>query len=456
MSFSFDPVEAAVRQLLLRLGAHFIDMPHENLTDAERLAISRLSRAGLVEVEYRLELREAAANRGAEVILRVSEGVASVNQLFAEALAICGWYAKGEKTRSEIIISHGIRRLRLTSNGEMAANHHRQGSNAPMDWILRDHENSAEIAPMSAVHWKLDEVEKPAKQGQVETRIDLSVELSPQIDVVTNVHVAPSVFSPSPIAVKPDEKEHEQAILSTTIAEIENILPRLGKGDASILILGETGVGKEYFAKRVHETSPRAKKRLQVVNCAMLPKERIDSALYGHERGAFTGADKSVIGLIRDAAGGTIFLDELGTLPSESWGNLLRFLQDHEIHPVGGRVEKVDVRIMAATNRPGALPDDVRFRFDEILRLPSLREERARIPELAKNFFNDAVLECDKSSLRLSKAQLQSLAEDEYRWPGNIRQLKKAVRSAVQHHVGDRDLTADEILAAARQLAELE
>ena len=149
----------------------------------------------------------------------------------------------------------------------------------------------------------------------------------------------------------PDHPNGEDSPLQwQPITEVEKQFKRLSPTDCSILLVGETGTGKELLAKRIRKASSRSEKPFVVINCATLPKERIDSELFGHVKGAFTGATQDYAGKIREAEGGTVFLDEIGALPDNCWSNLLRFLQDKEIHPVGGRTATVDVRILAATN----------------------------------------------------------------------------------------------------------
>ncbi len=244
----------------------------------------------------------------------------------------------------------------------------------------------------------------------------------------------------------------DEVNIDASIEEVQELLPRLAASNGSVLILGETGVGKEFYAREIHGRSTRSDKPFIPVNCATLPKERIDSELYGHTKGAFTGADRDKKGRVRDAEHGTLFLDELGALPAECWGNLLRFLQDREISPVGGEASRVDVRIIAATNKPDALPPDIWHRFDFRLRIPPLRARIEQIPPLAKQLFADACKELEKTSLRLTGDELQTLEKSGYRWPGNVRQLQKAIKNAVWFHCGERNLTADEILQAAQRV----
>ncbi len=241
-----------------------------------------------------------------------------------------------------------------------------------------------------------------------------------------------------------------------TIADIERQIRKLARTDRSILLLGETGTGKEFYAGKIQQASRRKDRSFVVVNCATLPKERIDSELFGHVKGSFTGAIKDYLGKIRQAEDGTVFLDEIGELPDECWGNLLRFLQAKVIHPVGGKDQAVDVRVLAATNRPDKVRRDALYRFDHVLRLPPLRARRDDIPALAKRFFEAAMKDRAKlTQLRLRQKDLDDLSRADYDWPGNIRQLEKAIRRAVDLHDTGRNLTSGEVLDAATFLADL-
>ena len=239
------------------------------------------------------------------------------------------------------------------------------------------------------------------------------------------------------------------------MAEIEEQVKKLAPTDYSILLLGETGTGKEYLARRIHNDSQRNTAPFVAANCPSLPKDRIDAELYGYEKGAFTGADKPYPGRIREAAGGTVFLDEIGDLPPECWGNLLRFLQSREISPLREKAVTVNVRVLAATNRPGRVPLEGLHRFDHQLYLPPLRERRKDILEIVEGFFESAKSENNRTSLRLAQAEREKLAGADYDWPGNIRQLEKATKRAVLLHATGRDVTAQEILDAAKAVANL-
>ena len=208
--------------------------------------------------------------------------------------------------------------------------------------------------------------------------------------------------------------------------------------DNTVLILGETGVGKEGIVKAVHHLSPRKGRPLVKVNCAAIPVNLVESELFGHERGAFTGATDRRIGKFEQADGGTLFLDEIGELPIEVQSKLLRALQEKEIERVGGRTTiKTDVRIITATNRnllkeiaAGRFRMDLYYRINVFpIYLPPLRERKEDIPALATYF-----LKCFGSTIRsetmsLSGAALKQL--EDYSWPGNIRELQYLIERHV-------------------------
>lgn len=208
--------------------------------------------------------------------------------------------------------------------------------------------------------------------------------------------------------------------------------------ETSVLILGESGTGKERFAKSVHGLSARKGKPLVTVNCAALPTHLIESELFGHERGAFTGAIDRRIGKFEQASGGTLFLDEIGELPLESQGKLLRVLQEKEVERLGGRETiKVDVRVIAATNcnlekevATGKFRLDLYYRLNVFpITLPSLRERKEDLPELAAFFLSKYSERTGKAGMSLSQQALNDLAD--YHWPGNARELEHLIERSV-------------------------
>ncbi|HEX4385413.1 MAG TPA: sigma-54 dependent transcriptional regulator [Myxococcales bacterium] len=214
--------------------------------------------------------------------------------------------------------------------------------------------------------------------------------------------------------------------------------------DATVLIEGETGTGKELAAQALHKLSRRARSSMVSVNCAALPENLLESELFGHMKGAFTGADVSRQGRFRQADGGTMFLDELGEMPLSLQPKLLRVLQEGEVQPVGSdKTQSVDVRVICATNRDllsqvkqGRFREDLYYRVNVVpLRLPPLRERREDIPVLAQHF-----VQSRKASRRFTPAALAAL--ERHRWPGNVRELENLVeRLDVLKPDGDLDVS---------------
>ncbi|MEZ4390890.1 MAG: sigma-54 dependent transcriptional regulator [Polyangiales bacterium] len=207
---------------------------------------------------------------------------------------------------------------------------------------------------------------------------------------------------------------------------------------ASVLITGESGTGKELFARAVHQGSDRKDGPFLVLNCGAIPENLIESELFGHEKGAFTGADRKSLGMFRQADGGTLFLDEVGEIPLLLQVKLLRALQERRVRPVGASAEvPVDVRIVAATNRDlGQMVREKTFREDlfwrlNVLRvqLPSLRERRDDLPVLIEHFRAKFANEQGRSLIAFSPEAMRTLVG--YEWPGNVRQLQHAIESAV-------------------------
>ncbi|HEX9205650.1 MAG TPA: sigma-54 dependent transcriptional regulator [Candidatus Deferrimicrobiaceae bacterium] len=229
------------------------------------------------------------------------------------------------------------------------------------------------------------------------------------------------------------------------IREIKRILPRVSKSDSTILLTGESGTGKEVIARNVHSMSGRSAAPFLAVNCASLPDTLFESELFGHERGAFTGAVRREIGLFEAAQGGTIFLDEIAEVKLEIQAKLLRALQEREIRRVGGKENiPIDVRIVAATNRDleeavreGRFRADLFYRLNILkLTLPPLRERISDIPLLAEHFLGrhgekgvPPVREITKEALRLLMR---------YPWPGNVRELSSVIERAVVLAEGGR------------------
>jgi len=221
------------------------------------------------------------------------------------------------------------------------------------------------------------------------------------------------------------------------LAELRKI-PVVAACDANVLISGETGTGKELCAQAIHQASPRRQKSFVPINCGAIPHDLIENELFGHERGAFTGASQGRPGLVQDANGGTLFLDEVNSLPMSAQVKLLRLLQDGSFRPLGSnRVQHVDLRIVAATNedlhaavQDGRFRKDLYYRLNVIpIRLPALRERRDDIPMLAQLFVSRYAERTGKRVADLSQDALTKLSA--YDWPGNVRELEHVIERAV-------------------------
>ncbi len=225
---------------------------------------------------------------------------------------------------------------------------------------------------------------------------------------------------------------------SSQMKELYAKIHKVAPTNATVLVNGETGTGKELVARALHHESPRSLKPLISVNCAAIPETLIEAELFGHEKGAFTGAASNREGLVAAADGGTLFLDEIGELPLEAQARLLRVLQEGEVRPIGSiESRKVDVRLVAATHRDlgklareGKFREDLYFRINVVqIKLPALRERGKDILALAETFVKRYCDEMKKPLLTLSPEAIQAITT--YTWPGNIRELENAIQRAV-------------------------
>lgn len=225
---------------------------------------------------------------------------------------------------------------------------------------------------------------------------------------------------------------------SAVMREVYGKIHKVAPTSATVLVLGETGTGKELVANAIHSESPRKDKPIISVNCAAIPETLIEAELFGHEKGAFTGAASNREGLVAAADGGTLFLDEIGELPLEAQARLLRVLQEGEVRPIGStESRKVDVRLVAATHRDlgklardGQFREDLYFRINVVqLRLPPLRERGKDILLLAETFIKRFCTEMLRSPLGLTPEAIQAVTT--YSWPGNIRELENAMQRSV-------------------------
>jgi formate hydrogenlyase transcriptional activator len=248
---------------------------------------------------------------------------------------------------------------------------------------------------------------------------------------------------------------------SRALAEVLENVRLVAETDSSVLILGETGTGKELIARAIHSSSPRKGRPLIKVNCSALPTGLIESELFGHEKGAFTGATEKRIGRFELANGGTIFLDEIGDVSGEVQLKLLRVLQEREFERLGGRETiKVDVRVIAATNRDlqravaeDSLRQDLYYRLSVFpLRVPPLRERAEDIPLLVHYFVGRHAARIGRRISRVPKAAMERLVA--YPWPGNVRELENVIERAVILSPGPDLEVAAEALPAPLELAD--
>ncbi len=225
---------------------------------------------------------------------------------------------------------------------------------------------------------------------------------------------------------------------SPKMQQVYDIMSRVRDTDVTVLISGETGTGKELVAKAIHYNSPRKNKPFVKVDCACLAETILESELFGHERGAFTGATKDRVGRFRTADTGTIFLDEVANIPMPVQAKLLRVLQDSAFEPVGGDgTIKIDVRIIAATNanleegvKNGTFRSDLYYRLNVIkIYMPPLRERQEDIPLLVAHFLERYRQKCHKDIKDVSKPAMSKLIH--YNWPGNVRELENLIERAV-------------------------
>lgn len=286
---------------------------------------------------------------------------------------------------------------------------------------------------------------KPFDIDEAITAVDRALQHARQSETTANESIDNSV--PELIGEAPPMQDVFRAI------------GRLSSSSVSVLLTGETGTGKEVVARALHKHSPRAEKPFIALNMAAIPADLIESELFGHERGAFTGADRKRVGRFQQADGGTLFLDEIGDMPLPVQTRLLRVLAEGQFYPVGAHQPvKVDVRVIAATHREleqlvqeGHFRDDLYHRLNVIrLRLPPLRERTEDIATLAKHFLKKSAEELNVTPKTLLNETLSKLMG--YSWLGNVRQLENTCRwltvMAPGQHIGVNDLPEDILVPA--------
>jgi DNA-binding NtrC family response regulator len=273
-----------------------------------------------------------------------------------------------------------------------------------------------------------DYVQKPFEIEEMEVKIDKAIEMrrmQHQIDYLR--HAQGDIY------------DFDRIIGSSgALEKVLDVVRKVSKSNTTVLVRGETGTGKELIAGAVHHNSTRAARNFIKVNCAALQENLLESELFGHEKGAFTGADKQRIGRFEQADGGTLFLDEIGDMSPNTQAKILRVLQEHEFERLGGtRTLKVDVRLVAATNRDlplmvesGTFREDLYYRLNVVtIEMPPLRERKDDIAALANFFIRRFAGELKKKIDGFDSDALKLLLR--YHWPGNIRELENAIERAM-------------------------
>jgi DNA-binding NtrC family response regulator len=340
----------------------------------------------------------------------------------------------------------------------------RMGAVAAVFWMHRDlgsHVEGMAISSPKPVVWPEDIIERLGVVGEVlysalyRRRVDIELqEAYDEIQRLKDHLEAENVTLREEIKVsfKDDELIGKSHVFRRVIHQVEQV----GRTDSTVLILGETGTGKGLIARRIHRESGRKDRPMVTVNCAALPATLIESELFGHEKGAFTGAVDRKIGRFELADGGTILLDEVGDLPLELQTKLLRVLQDHEFERVGSSTTRtVDTRVVAATNRDldklielGAFRSDLYYRLGVFpIRIPSLRERRDDIPLLVWFFITSLQTRSGKTFEIVPPQVMDALIS--YDWPGNVRELRNIVERAMILSPG-RELKLTDVLPVRR------
>ena len=275
-------------------------------------------------------------------------------------------------------------------------------------------------------------------------------------DIRELVNVAERAIQEPANVTQPERSDNEEDRLplkgrSAAMQDVYRMLARLMGTDLTVLITGESGVGKELAARVLHDFGPRKRSPFVAINMAAIPRELIESELFGHERGAFTGATARSAGRFEQAEGGTLFLDEIGDMPHEAQTRLLRVLQQGEYVPVGGASPiKANVRIVSATHRDlresvrqGEFREDLFYRLNVVpLRLPALRERVEDIPELVNHFLQKSEGEGLPRRL-MSNGAMEALCK--HNWPGNVRELENLIRRLIVM-TADENISADSVL----------
>ena len=412
-----EEIDAAVDDCLAWMGAYF---------GVESVSLGGISKSG--ELTPALRVWGRLPSRGNSLTVNPSPGPEMVAQFCREGSFV---YSRLED---------------LDEFPQYREHTRRMGAVAAAFWAYRDlgtHVEGMAISSPNPKVWPDDIVERLGAVGEVlfnalyRRRADL--ELQQAYDEIRKLkdHLEAeniTLWEEIKVSFRDDELIGKSHAFRTIIHQVKQV----GPTDSTVLILGETGTGKGLIARRIHQQSGRKDRPLVTVNCAALPATLIESELFGHEKGAFTGAVGRKIGRFELADGGTIFLDEIGDLPLELQAKLLRVLQDYEFERLGSSITKtVDTRVIAATNRDlDSLIEQGEFRADLYYRLgvfpirvPSLRERRNDIPLLVWFFITSLQIRFGKTFETVPSRVMDALIS--YDWPGNVRELRNIVERAM-------------------------
>ena len=414
--------------------------------DVERAAA--FAAQGLGEAQHRTVAELAAAARSIEATAAIVDLAAHPALIGRELLALCS-------------------DVRLTTCGALVEESERTGHTV-LARLPADTRVAAIDSDPAAIRIPLG--------GSGDRRFELRVVPAPSIDTRTTLVALQRIVQASialsdarqrerePVPYWPEDSVEQPlgfVSASQSMADLIATTKRVAQGNVTVLITGETGVGKEVLARALHQASPRRDRTFLPWNCTTVPREMLDSQLFGYRRGAFTGAHADFPGVIRAAAGGTLFLDEIGELGLDVQPKLLRFLESGEIFPLGdSKPLTVDVRIVAATNanldqlvEAGRFREDLYYRLNVVrLEVPPLRERREEIPLLVEHFLDRCCREAQKARVRVSEETLEYLVL--YRWPGNVRQLANEIRRLVATAEGGAIVTPSQLspdIAASRR-----
>ncbi|MDF1535786.1 MAG: sigma-54 dependent transcriptional regulator [bacterium] len=338
---------------------------------------------------------------------------------------------EGLKTLETEIVDLVLLDIKMHGMGGMEALKQIRGFNPALPVIMMTAYATVETAIEALKVGAVDYLLKPLDMEELEEAVRAAIE--PAVSRTAG-------RTPSMPELKGLDLVAESAVMNDILAEAVKVAPT----DATVLLTGESGSGKEVLAEAIHRMSLRAGKRIMTLNCAAIPDTLIESELFGHKKGSFTGADRDKEGRFQAAGGGTLFLDEIGELPLPAQAKLLRVLQDGRITPVGGTQEiDTNVRIIAATNRnleeevkEGRFREDLYYRISVFpIRIPPLRERKIDIPPLAELFLKRFSRRHGKDIKGFTPRALTSLLSHD--WPGNVRELMNVIERAIILSRGD-------------------